>query len=425
MLEDLLHYIWKSKNFDVLNIQTVDNKNIRIINSGFWNRDAGPDFKQAIIEIDGVTWAGDVEIHIKSSDWYKHHHENDPKYNSVILHVVYEYDAEVTSCNGEKIPALELKNRIPSDTLLKFRRLSECEKRIPCKFALKDIPAAAFDEIILRTSMERLNRKSELIFDELRRCGHDWEEVCFRRLAYAFGCKTNSTAFELLSQSVEYHQIARHITSRLQIYAIIFGQAGLLNSEIEGDDYYEALQSEYNYLKYKYKWIPIDDKVWNKLRLRPANFHCLRLAQFCEVLLIPDIMKKMFDPTISINNLIDNKLELNDYWKRHYCFGKESKEHNTRIGGATLDLLYINGIIPIRYSFGLYSGNAVAAEQAVLFQKNIQFENNHVTSNYVEAGFPSRNAADSQTIIEINGHYCSKKRCTFCPVGQCILKKPP
>ncbi len=425
MIENLLHYIWKTRNFDVINVKTTDNQSVKIFNSGLWNRDAGPDFKQAIIEIGGVTWAGDVEIHVRSSDWYRHNHDKDEKYNSVILHVVYEHDKDVLLKGSESIPTLELKKYIAEETFNSYKRLADSDMRIPCKFGVKDIPKEKFEEIMLATSIERLDRKSQAVFEELRGCGYDWEEVSFRRMARNFGFRTNSTAFELLAKSVEYKQIAKHTTSKLQVYAIIFGQAGLLDDEIEGDTYYEALQYEYNYLKYKYKWIAIDKKIWNKLRLRPANFHCIRLAQFCELLLVPNLIQNIFDDKFSIEDLIPQELEPHEYWKKHYEFAKESKSHKNNIGETAVNLLYINTIIPIKYSFGIYVGKPAVTERAVLFQRGLQFEANHITRKYKEAGFLCRSAADSQAIMEISEKYCVSRKCACCPIGQQIIKKPP
>ncbi|MBO4231951.1 MAG: DUF2851 family protein, partial [Bacteroidales bacterium] len=211
----------------------------------------------------------------------------------------------------------------------------------------------------------------------------------------------------------------------LQVYAIIFGQAGLLDDEIEGDAYYEALKSEYNYLKYKYKWIPINKKIWNKLRLRPANFHCIRLAQFCELLLVPNLIQNILDEKFPIKELIPKELEPHKYWETHYEFAKESKYHINNIGKSTVNLLYINTVIPIKYSFGIYVGKPLVTERAVLFQRGLQFEANHITRKYNEAGFLCRHAADSQAIMEISQKYCAARKCAYCPIGQQIIKKPP
>ena len=425
MIEDLLHYIWKTGSFDVVNIRTTENQPIRIINSGLWNHNAGPDFKQAIIDIGGVTWAGDVEIHVRSSDWFRHNHDKDNKYNSVILHVVYEHDKDVFLCGREAIPTLELKNFIADETLNNYKKLKDSELIIPCEFGLKDIPKDKFEEIMLSVSIERLGRKCQVLFGELKICNYDWNEVCFRQIARNFGFKTNAAAFELLAQSVGYKQIEKHLTSRLQVYAIIFGQAGLLDDEIEGDAYYEALQSEYNYLKYKYKWIPIDKKIWNKLRLRPANFHCIRLAQLCELLLAPDLIKSILDEKVSVNDIVPKDLVPHSYWETHYEFAKASSSHKTNIGKTALNLLYINTIIPIRYSYGIYVGKPLVTERAVLYQRELQFEVNHITRKYMAAGFLCRSASDSQAIIEISNKYCCTRKCAYCPIGQQIIKKPP
>ncbi|MCQ2285668.1 MAG: DUF2851 family protein [Bacteroidales bacterium] len=425
-MEDLLHYIWKNRQYNAFNLKTTEQQDLKIIHPGFWNRNAGPDFSQAIIKIDDITWVGNVEIHNKSSDWFRHHHENDQKYNSVILHVVYEHDKEIPRNESEHIPTLELKNLISEGALSTYRTLSTSAQAIACGFAIKEIDSEQLSQVLTQINLSRIIRKHRTILNELSQCDGDWEELTYRMLAINFGFKINAPAFEQLSHSIKFKTIEKHHQSQTQTYALLFGQAGLLEDNDIADKYYEALQSEYYYLKYKYSLVSIAPSQWNKLRLRPSNFPCLRLAQFSEILHhLPHLFQTIISEDERLKPTDFQNCIPHEYWRTHYEFGKEVERHNQRLGDCAVNLIYINTILPIMYTYGIFSGKNQITEKAVWMLKELPFENNSLTRPFKGCGFPHENAEQSQAILELRQKYCYEKKCLFCPIGKGLLQKVP
>jgi hypothetical protein len=423
MTESFLHYVWKNKIFRFLDLKTTDDEDLKIIHPGFPHQDAGPDFKQAIIKIGAITWAGDVEIHVNSSDWIKHRHQLDPKYQSVALHVVYNNDCIINRSDREHISTLELKSYIPIKVIEEYQKLSLSDNLLPCKTEVKNFPALQFSSFLSGIAVDRLLGKQNSIFEILRNCSGDWNETFFRLLGVNFGFKTNAPAFDLLGKSIPYKILCNHANNRLQLYSIIFGQAGMLEKELD-DDYYIQLQDEYRFLRYKYDLIPIHKKNWNYLRLRPSNFPCIRLAQFSEIIYnTSDVLNKYLF-TGEFDSLLKNfKKEPHEYWKTHYHFGKCTAEHPVNLGKKTENLIFINTLIPLLFAFGTFSGEEKIQEKAIGLLENIDFEENRTTKCYKSAGFPAGNALYSQAILELHQHYCLKKKCLDCALGSFIIKK--
>jgi hypothetical protein len=422
MINDkLLHYVWKNQWFAKEALKTVNNQPLAIINQGFPHQDAGPDFKQAIIQIDGVTWAGNVEIHIRSSDWYKHQHQHDMKYNSVILHIVYEHDKEVFIEEKTPLPTLELRQLMSSQLLLRYSQLVNAALPLPCEAYIDRIFPLTLQSFFTRLAFDRLVRKQSQIFEILHSFSEDWEQVLFYILCQSFGFKTNAPAFEMLGKTLPYKILKKHTDSHLQVSALIFGQAGLLDEELE-DPYYQSLQNEYLYLRYKYKLIPIQAKCWNLLRLRPQNFPCIRLAQLAEIVFKHhDLFEKIITP-----KKIDYFQKLfihkpHEYWDTHYYFGKTSREAEKIMGDRSFYLLLINAVIPFLYSYGRFTGNDKLQEYSMQLLELLPFEENHITKKYQRIGFNAENASHSQAVLELHHEYCERKRCIECVVGQRII----
>ena len=420
--EKLLHYIWKNQWFDKKRLETVNKQQVSIIYQGFPHQDAGPDFKQAIIKIGNMTWAGNVEIHIRSSDWYKHEHQNDVKYNSVILHVVYEHDKEVFLDEKILLPTLELKNLLSSQLILRYNQLMSATCPLPCEVYIKEISHLTMQSFLIRLVYDRLTRKQTQIFEILHTFSEDWEQTLFYILCQSFGFKTNAPAFEMLGKALPYKILKKHANAHLQVMALIFGQAGMLDDEFD-DPYYLSLQNEYLYLKTLYKLIPINVKCWNLLRLRPHNFPCIRLAQLGEVIYNHhDLFEKITMPQklayfqdIFVNNP-------NDYWKTHYYFGKETRESKKVMGEQSFYLLIINALIPFLYSYGIFTGNEKLQEYSMQLLELLPFEENHITKKYQQMGFRAKHAGNSQALLELHHEYCEKKRCIECVVGQGVVR---
>jgi hypothetical protein len=419
--ENLLQYVWKNQWFAQEKLQTIHKQPISILNQGFSHQDAGPDFKQAIVKIDGVIWAGNVEVHIRSSDWYKHQHQNDTKYHSVILHVVYEHDQEVFIEQNTPLPTLELKPLLSSQLLLRYSQLLNTSVPLPCKAYLNKIHPLVLQSFLTRLVFDRISRKETHIFEILHSFSEDWEQVLFYVLCQSFGFKTNAPAFEMLAKILPYRILKKHADSHLQVAALIFGQAGMLEDELE-DTYYQSLQNEYYYLRAKYKLIPCDAKCWNLLRLRPHNFPCIRLAQLGEIIFKHyNLFEEIIIPKNIeyFHNIFINKPH--EYWETHYHFGKTSRASKKIMGERSFYLLLINALIPFLYSYSRFTGNNALQEFSVELLELLPFEENHITKKYQHFGFCSKQACNSQALLELHQEYCEKKRCIDCVIGQKIV----
>ena len=423
MNEDFLHYIWKNKLFDTSDLRTTSGEQLRIMAPGFHNFDAGPDFRQAVVQIGDITWAGDVEIHIRSSDWFRHRHETDEKYKSVALHVVYEHDMEVERLPGEFYPTLELKGRIPEGKWLQYQQLVGSMEKVPCRNYLSLFDELHLQSLVSSMAMERLLRKYEDIMSLHAQCSSDWDETLYRQVAVSFGFKTNAAAFEMLARSLPYKILARHSDSALQVKALLFGQAGMLDFS-HVDAYYDSLKYEYEYLRYKYQLQPIGLHHWNWLRLRPSNFPCLRLAQLAALLCrAPDLLRTLLDCP-SIEHYQDLfSVDADDYWKTHFQFGKETLlPHSVSLGTTAFHLLMINTVVPVLFAYYRFFGQQSKLEDVASMWDQIPFEDNKVTRVFQETSFPRRTALDSQALIELQQYYCKEKRCIDCAIGERIVR---
>lgn len=431
MKEELLQYLWLHKIFMHHQLKTTDGRDIQIINPGMLHHDAGPDFKQAVIRINNIIWAGDVEIHVNGSDWYRHHHQQDDKYLSVILHVVYNADMEIVRKDQELIPSLELKQYIPEEMLEEYRKLTLSTHNVPCGNSIASIPRLTLTSILSAQAIDRLIRRQEQLFRLLGKCKEDWNELTYRTLAVNFGFKINSTAFELLAQSLPYRILQRHGDSRLQTYALIFGQAGLLqtvgqvknNSQTIQDEYLIQLKDEYDYLRYKYRLTPIPSKLWNLLRLRPINFPSIRLAQFSELLFsCNDLFNELIinDDISNIQNRFSS-IRPHEYWLTHFQPGKATRPHPARLGRESINLILINSIAPMEFTYGTFSGKEERKSMALDILESSSAESNHITRQFSAYAFPLDSALCSQALLEIYSNFCKKKKCYSCPIGQYVV----
>lgn len=426
--EKLLHYVWKNNIYSTFNFQSTKGNSLKIIHPGYPHQDAGPDFKQAIIKIDDIIWAGDVEIHLNSSDWYKHNHQLDEKYRSVILHVVYSFDQEVFINNVEPITTFELKHYISKHLLENYSEIIHSNFKLPCYQFVQNATKESveyskllFSSLYTRMIAERIEERQQNIFQIVNQCHGDWNEAIFRLVATNFGFKTNNPAFEMLSKSIPFKYLKIHSKNHIQVYALLFGQAGMLDEQLE-DDYYKILQNEYFYLKRLYKLVPIHPKNWNLLRLRPQNFPCIRIAQLCEVIHhYPELFYRIENHTEKAQFEKIFVLETDPYWQNHFHFGKMSKVHSTIIGKSTFDLLMINSILPALYAYGVFCGKDELQERAIDLLSQIEPEQNAILSSYHEIGFPINNAFESQAILQLSKKYCKKKECLECLIGQKML----
>jgi hypothetical protein len=422
MKEEFLHYVWQHRHYDFRNLKTSWGQRLNVLFPGYHNYDAGPDFLQAVVTIDDVRWVGNVEIHCRSSDWLRHKHQEDDKYKSVILHVVYEHDMEIQLDENEIVPTLELKERIPTEMFVRYESLMKVPDLLLCRTQSLNVAPLIIQSQLSEVLIERIMRRQNGFQNTLMNCHSDWNELIYRVMAVGFGCKKNVTAFELLAQSLPFRIVRSHLASKLQVYALVFGQSGLLDAE-EYDEYSERLRYEYDYLRYKYQLTPIGAHQWNWLRLRPQNFPSLRLAQFAQLLYETgdSLMERvLYSPYPQLRQWLS--VVPDDYWECHYQLGKTTVEHASGVGAATVDLLIINTVVPLRFSYARFTGDDAMQEGALSLLEEVRFEDNVTTRAFADSGFPCRSAYDSQAQLELMEHYCARKRCLQCSIGEKLVR---
>lgn len=422
MKEDFLHYVWQYRHYDFLHAKTTRGQPVVIVFPGYHNHDAGPDFLQAVVTIDNVRWVGSVEIHCRSSDWLRHRHQYDDKYKSVILHVVYEHDMEIFLSGQEVVPTMELRDKIPKEMYDRYEELVSRQDRLLCRWSLADMDRLLLQNQLSKVLVERMTERQNRYLGMLEFCQKDWKELIYRVLAIGFGCKKNANAFELLVQSLPYRIVRAHHSSQVQLYALLFGQSGMLDGA-EGDEYVEKLRYEYDYLRYKYGLSPIGAHQWNWLRLRPQNFPSLRLAQFAQLLYeTGDLQceRVLQTPYPQLRQWLS--VVPDSYWETHYQLGKPTVEHASGVGASTADLLIINTIVPLRFCYARFFGDDAMQEEALALLERIRYEDNKTTREFADSAFPCESAYDSQAQIELMEHYCERKRCLDCSIGEKIVR---
>ncbi len=420
--EDFLHYIWNFKLFNTNDLKTTNKETIQILKSGQHNTDAGPDFFNAQIKLENTLWAGNVEIHINSSDWIKHHHETDNAYNNVILHVVYHHDREIKNANGNAIPTLELKNLIDLKLILNYEQLISNKNWIPCSNQIHSVDEFVINNWLERLVFERLERKSIEIEATLIKNKNDWEETFYQLLFKYFGLKVNAEPFLLLAKNTSLKIIEKHKNS-FTVEALLFGQAGFLTENME-DEYFKRLKKEYQFLNSKFSLVPLDKSLWKFLRLRPANFPTIRIAQLANLLVHEP---RLFSKIIAINYVQEIRqlfeLTASKYWDNHYQFGVTQKKSITkRTGKLMIDSLIINVIVPMLFVYATTTQNEELKNKAIQFLEKLTSEKNTILLNFEKLGVKSNNALQSQALIELKTNYCFQKKCLNCSIGNNLIK---
>ena len=420
MNEEFLHYIWKNKLFDKREYFYNDTK-IEIIDVGEQNFDAGPDFFNAKIKIDNTTWAGNIEIHKKSSEWFNHKHHKDKAYNNVILHVVNNFDKEITNQNNITIPTIEIKYN--KKYLENFKYLTSVNNNIKCINQLHFINDFTINFWLDKLLIERFEQKSKNIDKILQQNKNNWEDTFYKLLSINFGLKANSLPFELLANSLPLNIIYKHKTNLFQLEALFFGQAGFLEQEIDNDEYFNKLKNEYKFLKTKYKLTNINNYLWKFNRLRPNNFPTLRIAQFAALI---NNSSKLFSiilettDTKKLFKLFD--FSASEYWDNHYNFGvKSSKKNKKKIGKSFIDNIIINTISIIIFSYGQHHSNQNKKDFAIELIEKIKPEKNNIINKWNKTNIKIDNAAKTQALIQLYNKYCKKNNCINCEIGNKII----
>ncbi len=423
MNEKLLHFIWKFRLFEQQDLCTTGGEKIEIVHQGTYNTDAGADFQNAKIRIVKTLWAGNIEIHVNSKDWFAHKHEQDASYNNVILHVVYESAGRIASRkNGETIPTLELKSRINTNTLYRYEELAKRKTWIPCAKFFKEVDEFTTKNFLERLSIERLENKVAQINLLLADSENDWENVMFQMTGRYFGASINKDPFFLLAKSLPVKVWAKHQNDLLQMEALLFGQAGFLEEKFD-DEYPNRLRKEYLYLKRLHYLQPLKKEVWKFLRLRPSNFPTLRLAQLAalmnkEVKLFSAIREAK--NTKAIHQLFE--VDVSDYWLNHYQFDKPSKKVNSHLGAAMKNTLLINAVAPVLFAYGKYKDNDAYCDKAIALLEKCEAESNSIITGWKKLNLSATNAYETQAMLQLKNEYCDRFNCLNCAIGTRILK---
>ena len=418
--EEFLSFLWQYRKISGF-LTSTKGEHIEVLHPGVKNNDEGPDFLGAKIRIGNTLWAGNVEIHVKSSDWDKHQHKIWAKYESVILHVVYEADKKIARKTNEELVTVELKNQINYKYLEKYIDLQNNTNWIPCHNNLLKVDEIIINPWLSRLLIERLERKTSEIRKIIDNNRMDWQTSFYQWLSSCFGFKLNNLGFLMLSKSLPLNIILKHQDHPFQVEALLMGQAGLLLNSFK-DEYTKQLKQEYDFLAKKYSLEPIDARIWKFMRTRPSNFPTIRISQLANVIsrikyLLPELFN---NPDI---NRISEILSANvsDYWLNHYVFDKESIKKSKKLGTMAIHSLIINAITPFVFLYGKFHSNQLLQDNAIKLLDSIPPEENKVTKKWKEYKIKIENAADSQSLIELFNNYCCNKKCVHCSIGNVII----
>ncbi|MBC5836383.1 DUF2851 family protein [Flavobacterium muglaense] len=422
MKEDFLHYLWKFKKFDCLDLKTTNNEDVIITQVGQYLELAGPDFFNAQITIGTQKWAGNVEIHLKSSDWYVHHHERDAGYENVILHVVWEHDTEIFRKDNTEIPVLELKQYVDQDTVTNYQSLMAPKSWIYCEKQLKEADLFTVKNWQERLFFERLERKSKPIFSLLNQTNNDWEAVLFALLAKNFGLNTNGDVFFQIANSIPFSIIRKESSEVENIEALLFGNSGLLDVEKE-DNYFKDLKIRYFYLLHKYQLEKVHIAPVQFFKHRPDNFPTIRLSQLANLY---HLHRNLFSIIIGLKT-VESCYELfqvpsSDYWLDHYQFDKLSPNKKKMLSRSFVDLLIINTIVPVQFAYAKTLGTEIS-ESIIDLLMDVKPEKNAIIDKFNSFGLKGVNAFETQSLLQLKNEYCAKGRCLDCAIGVLLMRE--
>lgn len=423
-MEQLLHYTWKHKIFPLCELRTTDGRLLEVLNPGIHNTDAGPDFTGAKIKLDGIEWVGNVELHLKTSDWFRHHHDTDAAYDNIILHVASEIDCPLRYPNGQEIPQLQLE--VPAYVKENYAELSHNDSRPPCRNVIGNLSTFLIHNWMTSLTLERFEERARQIMQRREALDKNWEDTLFVTLARNFGFGINGDAFEQWAQSIPMSAVGKHRDNLFQIEAIFFGQAGLLEADYE-DEYYQKLQKEYRYLRQKFTLTPIEVSAWKFLRLRPQNFPHIRIAQLAML---------YYEQRLNLSRLLNAQnlnevsalllTHVSDYWRTHYTFASQAtKPIEKTLSPSSIQLIIINSVAPMLFAYGKYKSDQTLCDRAFTLWEQLKPENNAIIRDWASAGIACENAADSQALIQLHRNYCQRRDCLRCKFGYEYIRRTP
>lgn len=430
-MEKLLHYIWNYRLFPLKPLLTTDLQEIEVIDTGLINRNAGPDFFNAKIKIDGMLWVGNIEIHQHSSDWYRHGHHEDEHYNNVVLHIAETVDMPIQTSDHKTIPQIELK--VPEHIRHNYEELCLTIDYPRCYRIIPSLDTFTVHSWMNALLYERLEQRAKRICQRVEQLNGDWEKAYFITLARNFGFGINGDAFEEWAGRIPLSATAKHRDNLFQIEAIFMGQAGLLDlnvipskyrQEAEEDGYFNQLNKEYTYLAHKFSLTPMDPSAWKFLRLRPQNFPYVRLSQLTQLYYSQNAGLSVLLEAETVADLYRILgTHTTEYWESHYTFGCPCSKHTKNLTNKSLSLLIINTVVPTLYAYGKTHHNELYCERAQQFLDPIKAEDNYITRQWAACGIKVSSACDSQALIQLKKEYCDRKYCLHCRFGYEFMKR--
>lgn len=422
MKEELLHYAWRMRRFNADNLQTTDGQPVEVLQPGQLNTHAGPDFLHARLRIGDTIWAGNVEMHLRSSDWLQHGHQSDAAYNNVILHVVYEEDTAICRINGTDIPCLELKQRISRRLAAHYQRLIKSEQWVPCANTIEQVNDLTRNLWLDRMAAERLEARASKIQEQLLRNKEGWEETFYQFMARSLGGRVNAEPMQMLAERTPLLLLYKYRHSLFQLEALLFGQSGLLEAPLE-DEYPRRLQQEYQFLSKKHGLTPLPPQTWKYLRLRPANFPTIRIAQLATMIYQ---QAGWFSKAMTAHDLTELKnmfsVKLSNYWWDHYTFDKASHRQAKTLGAQTVRSVIINTVAPMLFLYGDRKGDHRLRDKGLDLLEKLPAEQNKIIRAWKKHGVKAASAYQTQALLHLKQQYCTPKRCLECAIGNALLK---
>ncbi len=423
-MEELMQYVWQFRLWPLHDMSTIDGRRIVVVDPGTLNRDAGPDFFNAKVLIDGTMWSGNVEIHVRASDWYRHGHDRDEAYDSVVLHIVDVSDTEILRRDGQKIPQMVM--QCSPDFSVKYRDMVHSTLRdLPCAEEIATLPGIYLTDWFSALAYERIYAKTDRITDALNLTSHNWMDVIYRTLSRALGFSINSQPFELLARCTPLKDMLHHTDSVFAIEAMLFGQAGFLdNVHPDGEDYPSRLAAEYRFLAAKYSLKRSDGMVWKMARMRPQNFPHRRIAALAQI--------------ISSNRMLSGRLlevgseeearklfdvQLTGYWASHYGFSDSggNGQASRAFSYSSVTVLLINVVVPLIFAYALSTGDRLRQEFAIDLLHSLKPESNFIIETFARAGIKATDAFTTQALIQLKRDYCEPRKCLYCRIGHKLL----
>ena len=403
-MEKLLHYVWKHRILPFKTLLTLDKRKVEVIDPGTYNPHQGPDFFNAKIKLNDTLWAGNVEVHLKASDWFRHNHHLDAAYNNTILHVVLDADKEAHTQDGRSPVTLQID--MPQELLLHYRELSTTDDYPRCHRIVPHIPALKAHSWMDALLVERLQNRSGKVLERAKRMNGDWEKAAFVTLSRNFGFGLNGDVYEMWANRIPLQAAAKHRDNLFQVQALFMGMANLIDPKLEAEGWDAGkAEKEYAFLAHKFRLPdPIPRQLWKFMRTRPSNFPHLRILQLARIY-------------SSGKALLHNLLEVSDIKELHACLLEASLSASSR------NLILINTVIPLLYAYGMHIQDQRLMDKATCLLTQLPPENNYIIRQWRGCGLTVASAADSQALIQLKREYCDRADCLRCRFGYEYLKQ--